>query len=331
MKYYPELDGVRAMAALAVVLVHTDRATLPGGVFGVDIFFVLSGYLTTSIAVSHRYTFKGFIWRRFIRVWPLMAFVSFCVGALLFSVNANGLVVWPSLVFLQTFFSPHLSPMGHTWTLTMEMSFYILIAFLAYFRLDLLRISLALYVLCVTSRYALPVNSIYYLPGPHSSGLFLGAILATSKFTLPKPFVNLTLITSLGMFVLVAILGENSIGGLPTAILVAEWVGVGITAACISSPSWAGILLRWKPIRYLGWISYGIYIWHIPVLVFFKDKETVPKFIATVLTTIILASLTYYFLEKPLLAKRPPRKGEPHDHDLKVKVADRGGFEPPTP
>ena len=154
IKYRPELDGLRALAVLAVMIYHTDDKLLRGGYIGVDIFFVISGFLITSIIlkeinINSKFSFYNFYERRFRRIIPALIIVIF------FSIIASWFILTPTsfvdfaksiqytLLFSSNFFfyfseieyaaeSSLLKPLLHTWSLAIEEQYYLLFPILIY-------------------------------------------------------------------------------------------------------------------------------------------------------------------------------------------------------
>lgn len=344
MRHIPELEGLRAIAAIMVLTMHAHWVAFTGGYIGVDIFFVLSGYLTCSIAMSGRYTPGAFILRRVLRIWPLLLFVSIIVAAALFA--ADQPVLPQVLPFALIFGAPYFlvdgrtTPLDHTWTLLLEMLFYLLIAFAV--RYNVRRVALAGFVFCTVLRFwmcsADQMLLAYFLPGPHSSGLFLGALIATLP-RLRVPADNVVLTGSFLVFALCALTGVNSNAfGIAWVTMFAELATAAIILAVTGSniPTVAAFLRR-STIRFLGRISYGIYLWHFPVALAL-DTGTWLDIPVTIAFSVALAALTYPLVEKPFLLLRRsqnrPGKGfilsEPPDFHKKNRPGSLWTASAPT-
>ena len=208
------LDALRAFAAITVVAFHTRLPGLSGGFLGVDVFFVISGYLTASIALSGKQSFVEFMCRRFLRLWPLMILATAAIAGTWVAVTGetpNGLVAG-ALFFLDAEIAntgPQ-GPMTHFWTLGVEMKFYLLVALMA----AVLKPRLFLWTMLtafVVVTLARIMNSDHWLAGFygfafHTSGLFLGAAAAVipripaNRFTLYVGLVVLGMAMTLAVF-----------------------------------------------------------------------------------------------------------------------------------
>ena len=138
--YIPEFDGLRAIAALAVIAFHSRVSGIAGGFLGVDVFFVLSGYLTASIALSRKFTVWEFMERRLLRILPLMVSVTIVVIAFLITLDVPITYTFiPNLHFLGNiagfteFLPVRNDQLNHLWTLSTEIQFYLLVVILAVF------------------------------------------------------------------------------------------------------------------------------------------------------------------------------------------------------
>ncbi len=310
LRYVPELDGLRAIAAYAVVLFHVGIPGVGGGFLGVDVFFVLSGYLTASIALSGRLDFSAFMVRRLRRIWPLLLFVCAVVG--LGQMIAGTFDVWeivPPALYLSDFtiwIWGVSGPISHTWTLAIEMQFYLLVAALGTtlpkdrFRALCLVFFVAVTALRVFKGWAGDWAIGYHSPMTHSSGLFAGAILAT----LPLDRLRGARWIALASFALV--LAAFHLGVNESAEALILWVGVaeagsvGLVAAIAGGGAATMRFLAWEPLRRLGLWSYGIYLWHLPIwTVVWRHLDLWACLAVTALGATAAAALTYVLIELP--------------------------------
>lgn len=316
MKYVPEFDGLRALAALAVLAFHTRLPGFSGGFLGVDVFFVLSGYLTTTLAFTATNgngveRFKAFMARRLLRIWPLLLLVVAVTGAGLSLLGKPvGLEVLPSVFFMANVTLAAQSVpiiLGHTWTLAAEIQFYALIAILAISlpSVRLFRIVVALLFAGVTlSRIASIAGGdwmfAYYGPLTHTSGLFLGAVVAT--LPLPSARMSAALVFPAVGAIALAFAGAT----FTTAEALLLWIPLVELAAAaaviglVQGGGPIGALLRTPVLRRLGVLSYGIYLWHYPIAVLARNTFPAPTaFALTAAASIVLAALSFRLVESP--------------------------------
>ena len=320
--YHPPLDGLRAIAVTSVVVFHAAPNLLPGGWWGVDLFFVLSGFLITSLLMQETARFGSidrlaFYARRALRLWPAFLLVlAFCAVLAIGSKNPDqGLTaVAISGLYLMNWnraFKLYSDVgLGHTWSLAMEEQFYLVWPFILALilpRRPLLSVgALILAVICLRlGMVAAGVGPERTYNGfdTHSDGLLIGAALAmlntngwmlrwlirTAPFAVPA---------ALALYALpVEMTFTQAIGTTLTAVVSAGLIVLSLTSA----PSrWA---LSLAPLQYTGKISYGWYLWHIPVLTL--GLHRLPHFpaigFALVTAAFAIAALSYHFVERPLL------------------------------
>ncbi|MDH5529091.1 MAG: acyltransferase [Paracoccaceae bacterium] len=319
--YIPELDGLRAIAALAVVAFHCQIPGALGGFLGVDVFFVLSGYLTTSLAFasvsrSSPASFVRFTLRRLRRLWPLLITVCF---AFIPMILWRGLPILPeilpgSLFYANITTASHGHPvlLVHAWTLGTEMQFYLLIAALAFFVPNRKTAAMvaAVFFLTVTG-YRIYVGSQvdwafgFYSPFTHSSGLFLGAIIAINPLKkIAKPDQLFLIAISI---LLIAFSGAEFVTEL-TLMLWISLVEIATAAVIISILVGVGAVakpLRLPVVRRLGVLSYGIYLWHYPITVALRENYSAgTAFLMTVAASVLLSALSHKFIETRFQVKR---------------------------
>jgi len=309
-EYQPELDGLRAIAVSAVVLFHLDFDWIKNGFLGVDVFFVLSGFLITRMIIGQmdegRFRFSTFYLRRFRRLFPayiITIAISLLVGALLFPVTrfnelgasalnsafhlANLHWAWQDMSYFWNQ-SIRFQPLLHLWSLSVEEQFYLVWPLLLLLSTTILGRYWALLILTITSGFVgwLCVNpellgtstgNFYY---PHIRAFEFGIGALTFVLIRARPSVNpilqdLLLAASLIMLILLLIeSGPLYLLGKP---LLSEEILLAclLTAICIyssKSPK-TGALLRLKPIVGLGVISYSLYLVHWPLNVFYGFIE----------------------------------------------------------
>jgi peptidoglycan/LPS O-acetylase OafA/YrhL len=321
--YRPDVDGLRAIAVLAVVAFHAFPNRLAGGFVGVDVFFVISGYLITGIIqadlASGRFSALDFYARRVRRIFPALILVLLATIAAgwriltptdyallgkhtiaggLFSSN---LLLWREAGYFDT--ASELKPFLHLWSLGVEEQFYLLWP-LALAALSGLRHRTVLIVAVACASFAVNgalssghPEAAFYLPFSRFWELMIGAALASRAATLGSgsSAAGLVLILISAVFMPAA--------GYPGWHALAPTVG---TALVILGGPAARLnrLIAARPILYIGLISYPLYLWHWPLLALLRnynpDHVSSMQKIGVVLVSLILAALTYHCVEKPL-------------------------------
>jgi peptidoglycan/LPS O-acetylase OafA/YrhL len=330
-----EIDGLRAMAVLPVLIVHAGFRWLPGGFLGVDIFFVISGYLITGILrreiADDRFSMLQFYERRARRILPALFVVLMAAtitapfvmlsqdfkhfGQSLFAVN----VFMSNMLFAREggyFDAPsEFKPLLHTWSLGVEEQFYILfpaILFivLRYTKLNPTRTLLWLAALSlVFAQYGLHRFSdanFFLLPSRAWELLFGGAlalfqmdrVLAYKKY--PGSFQILSCLGMAAIFA--ALLGATHdfpSPGIGASLVVA---GVGLVLTCAVPGTLSHSLLSARLLGGIGLISYSAYLWHQPLFVFahlYLGEISVWQWWTLIAVTMALAWLSWYFVENP--------------------------------
>jgi peptidoglycan/LPS O-acetylase OafA/YrhL len=332
--YRPDIDGVRAVAVIAVVLYHAGTPLISGGFTGVDIFFVISGYLIGGRILAEistgTFSFLRFYQRRAKRILPafflVIAFTFLAAMVLLspfeayifaksaiasllsisniyFGVNAN---------YFQT--ANELKPLLMTWSLGIEEQFYavipILMILLARIRRSLLLptiISMCAISFLFTWTYlkSSPSMAFYSLPArvwELGTGVALAAFELSPKRTQLSPRWS-QIISLAGLaFMLAPVFLFTSATPFPGAYALPSVFG---TAMVIASPaSWVNSkLLPLSPLVFVGTISYSWYLWHWPMLAFLRiaSAGTLPSIAAAVAVflSFVAAVLSYYLVEQP--------------------------------
>ena len=328
--YRHEIDGLRALAVGSVILFHLNEFILPGGFVGVDIFFVISGYLITGIVNSslneRRFSFKRFYQRRIGRIFPLLWFVVLCTILASWRVYDNQdfasvgagaaftmiLAANVKMLLLGDYFqiANDTQPLMHVWSLAIEEQFYLIFPIALFFlhriswtkrRLPLIlllsSILLATLALILPTKYE---SLAFYLLPTRSWELLAGAFLATIKHPEKvNPFVaNLAV---LGLLLSVCFCSSSlKHPGLQTLVPVVSTVGF---ISCVSRNSLAGRLFSTMPLAFVGRISYLLYLWHWPIfsLVDYAYLLESSSFRTLVKVSLlpIFSIATYLLIEKP--------------------------------
>ncbi|GEP41150.1 acyltransferase family protein [Brevifollis gellanilyticus] len=329
--YLPEVDGLRALAILAVLLYHLDPGLCSGGFLGVDLFFVISGFvITRKIAPqirAGRFSFRDFYWNRARRLLPvfLLALLTIWIAAwwLLFPADLKSLAstTLAALLGLANYqFSRHLDyfapslethPLLHLWSLAVEEQFYLFYPLLLVLVLRrqsirwLLPVGCGLLFLlsCGMSRW-LPLQAFYGLES-RAWELGIGCLVALRCQMKPSALLSwLGVLPCLGSLV-----GMSDRAGLPAPAALPICLGTALLIAtrCGGPGSVLHRVFVLSPVRYLGRISYSLYLIHWPVLALGPKLTlnwgTQEKTLAALLC-LLLAALVHHTLENPVRRMR---------------------------
>jgi peptidoglycan/LPS O-acetylase OafA/YrhL len=338
MNYRQEIDGLRAIAVLGVIFFHADLNLFSGGFVGVDVFFVISGYLITSIIMTelelNRFSLIHFYERRARRILPALFLVVFiCIlFALLWLLPDDMRSFSRSLVYVLMLISniffwsqssyfdsaAELKPLLHTWSLAVEEQYYILLPLFLLLFTKTWKYSLlvALSVSFVTSlalahytAYAKPVAGFFLLP-TRAWELLLGSIVA---FYLNKERVKFSknireIGGALGLILIIyAATSYNNLTPFPSLYTLAPTVGAVLIIIFSTQTTTIGKLLGNNTLAGIGLISYSLYLWHWPLFVFARHKgiDTTDKvnllFLVSIAT--VFSLITYKFIEIPFRDK----------------------------
>lgn len=353
--YRADIDGLRAIAVLLVVIFHAFPKALPGGFVGVDVFFVISGFLITELiareAITRQFSLLRFYGRRARRIFPaLFVVLAACLAAgwvLLLPIDYRELgfdTVWSAAFaaniafYLQTGYfdaAAELQPLLHLWSLGIEEQFYLLWPLLLIAAARYKAMWHAALTVCAASFVCNIVlvgtepAAAFYLPFSRAWELALGAMLALAPYrqrplsagwsdrlhrayALHRASVH-NAAASLGLILLLAaaalIDSERPFPGwwalMPTAAT-ALMIFAGPDAAINR------ILLSHRWLVAIGLISYPLYLWHWPLLVFtrvarFGSEPTIIMKLALIAASFALAAATYRYIERPLRFGTPSR------------------------
>jgi len=342
LTYRPEIDGLRAIAVGAVILYHAQvpifgHQLFKGGFIGVDIFFVISGYLITSIILKElvttgSFSFKNFYERRIRRILPVLLFIMLI--SLPFAwmyLIPSGFVdfsksILYSLGFSSNFYFWHsgqvyggldglFKPFLHTWSLSIEEQYYILFPIILlftfkYFRKFLIHTLLIGFIISLvladwgSKNY--PSASFYFL---HTRmwELLIGSILAyfeiTKGYRCKNKLLNLILPFTGIILIGHSILFFNDQMFHPSVYTLSPIIGVCLIIWFSNKDEWVTKILSTKLFVGIGLISYSLYLWHYPVFVFLRINGFVSNLIIGKLILIpvifFLSILSYLFIERP--------------------------------
>ncbi|MDW8845869.1 acyltransferase family protein [Erwinia sp. MMLR14_017] len=335
--YRKDIDGLRALAILLVVLFHSGVAELSGGFIGVDVFFVISGFLIGSIISreigNNTFTFQQFYVRRIRRIAPALFFMLFCITALSYSILSplefrdlakyitSVLLFVPNVMLLKgiDYFNPNadLNPMLMTWSLGIEEQFYFVLPALMILA-HKLRFSpkAVITVLSLASLAAgifiTPINgnSAFYLLHTRAWELGAGVLLAlwrsqplTGGRSLPLAVAGLLLIL-IPVFLLDK---ESAFPGYLALLPVAGAVLLILTHTPLHQR-----LLENRVMVFIGKVSYSWYLWHWPLLSLARISADAPltaiQGLAISAGALVIATLSWYFVEKPFRRPAQPKQ-----------------------
>ncbi len=342
--YMHQLDGIRAIAVLMVFVSHwipwTSQAGLPWGNFGVDLFFVLSGFLITDILLQcRRYveeggqglflTLRQFYIRRILRIFPLY-YAFLLVYALAAPHPANGLTPWLWTYTLNLFRvlvdNNWEGSISHLWSLSVEEQFYLVWPWIILltprrFLLSVLLLSVAVgpAAKMILAMYELPQGAIRFFTLSRLDTLALGGVLAYAVTQHGLQVVVKSRVVDgllwIGMPIFCAVVGLRAAGIESTSWMILELsaetllCGWLVLRAAQGFGGAIGRMLASAPLVYLGRISYGLYLLHKPIPYLLRecgvDTDLIPPGIDFLLYTglaILAASLSWYLLEAPIIA-----------------------------
>lgn len=331
--YRRDIDGLRAIAVLPVVLFHLGVAPFSGGFVGVDVFFVISGFLITSIVYREQqagtFSYARFYERRIRRLFPALAVMLLVTGAVawfvllpedykLFS-EAQGL----SVLFLANihfwnktdYFNDAVAniPLLHTWSLSVEEQFYLLFPPLLLLLVKRCpkRVNLALFGLAVLSLLAAQKalssvpESAFYLVHLRAWELLAGALLATGALPPLTRRVTREAMAWCGLaLILFSVFWLSKDRTFPGLLALPAVAGAAMVIhAGMHGDSSAAKLLGWRPLVWVGLISYSLYLWHWPLFVFAAYLQIVPfsamQQLALLLLSLLLGWASWRFVEAP--------------------------------
>jgi peptidoglycan/LPS O-acetylase OafA/YrhL len=333
MKYRQDIDGLRAIAVMAVVLFHFGVSTLSGGYAGVDVFFVISGFLISSILMndveSKQFSFTQFYEKRVRRLFPAL-FATILVSTLVsyvlfmpeefreFGQSVIGATTYLSNVFFwlksDYFEGPsELKPLLHTWSLSVEEQFYLIFPILVWLCYKIsFKFFIYFVVICFITSF---ISAVYFIDSMTSAVFFLSpfrfwelllgtlvAILLKNK-TLPNENVA-PFLAGIGIIMIIAplfLLDKTSI--FPGWAAVPSCLGTALIIWANNQNIILGRILSQPIMQFTGKISYSMYLWHWPVVVFYGYwiiRELVWwDTIALIIFTYLISWLSWRLFEVP--------------------------------
>ncbi|MBR28013.1 MAG: hypothetical protein CML46_13860 [Rhodobacteraceae bacterium] len=338
--YFAHVDGLRTIAVLGVLWAHFHVPGLPGGFLGVDVFFVISGYLITRLIIKEKLATGGFSYRRFYlrrvrRLLPaalatialslaaffpilgekdLISFLRSIPFAILPLANVN---YYLEVGYFDT--AAAFKPLLHFWSLSVEEQFYFIwptaLLMLLAFPRAVLPVTLALLAASVIAAqlwFDIDASATYYLLPFRAFELLIGAALAmvsvshgerlaATRWASPLAILGMALV----IFSYVVFDEASQLPGVLSLI-----VGVG-TALLITfgAAGPVGRVLTWRPTVWIGLISYSLYLVHWPIIVYvasrLPDAPSIPLRVSLFAVSILFAALSYYLVERPFRHPAP--------------------------
>jgi len=335
MRYRPDIDGLRAIAILFVLFFHSGLKVIPSGFVGVDIFFVISGFLITSIIhqslQDNNFSFTQFYSRRLWRLQPV--FICLIVMTMLLTLlfylpddliqyfkSARKTSLFISNQFFERITSGYFGvntkqlPLLHTWSLSVEWQCYLILPIVIcvlnriFAKKNMFKVVclFALLSFCLSWYLSLhyPAKT-YYQFSSRFFEFLIGSCVALSpqRFSINKYVLNVIGLSAIVAIFYIATRSEISLG-FPNwyALALCAATAVLIAVGEYNPKSVFTQLLSLKPVVFIGLLSYSLYIWHWPIftIIHYQDIEATNSIIILAFClTFILAYLSWRFIEKP--------------------------------
>ncbi|MDC1159041.1 acyltransferase family protein [Pelagibacteraceae bacterium] len=339
-----DIDTLRAIAVTSVIIFHLDPNLFPMGYLGVDMFFVISGYLITKSILksykSNNFSFAKFYYKRVKRILPVLLVVLFfsLIFALFFLLIsdlrkfAESLIT--SLGFISNFYfwltggyfstNNQLKPLLHLWSLSVEEQFYIFYPIYLYFTFKIFRslhfkllsiifvtfFSFGITLFLISKGHSVPRQAIFFLSPFRVWQFGIGSIFAF----LPNLKLKNNLIDTIYIFFALFLIFFNffyKLNFLPEAIFICIGTSL-ILFKTINKKNYLSKIFNLKILIFIGVISYSLYLWHWPLISFLKyiniEKINVNHMILSVIVIFILSYLSWKFVEQPFLYKYSKQK-----------------------
>ena len=297
MNYRAEIDGLRALAVIPVILFHAGFEIFGGGFVGVDVFFVISGYLITSIIINdiekERFSIINFYERRARRILPALFFImlitipfawmwmiptqlsDYSQSLIAVSLFASNILFWRESGYFDA--AAEEKPLLHTWSLAVEEQFYMFVPLLfglfwglgqKTLLMVLISLAFASFITALTTNSDSPMTA-FYLLHTRAWELLIGVIAALKSDSIKSFKPNAALMSNIGLILIVAgltILPSNALW--PGGWTLVPVIGSLLILLFGREKSFAHAVLKLAPLRFVGLISYSAYLWHQPILSF---------------------------------------------------------------
>lgn len=339
LEYRPEIDGLRAVAVIPVILFHAGFSAFSGGYVGVDVFFVISGFLITSILVRDlekgRFSIAHFYERRARRILPALVvvmaacipfawlwmlpseLVSFGKSVAATSLFGSNILFWTEA----NYFAPDtdLKPLLHTWSLAVEEQYYLLFPIYLFFAWKLGRNFIfwsliafvgASFAMAQWGVVVMPTAAFFLAP-TRVWEILLGAVCAVVAI---RADLRSQWLSFAGLaMVLYAIFGFEPDTPTPSLWTAVPVVGTALILLSAKSGTAVASILQWRPFVFVGLVSYSAYLWHQPILAFARIRLAghLPEWLvlALIALTLLLAWLSWRYIEAPFREKLWKRRG----------------------
>ncbi|TMJ37929.1 MAG: acyltransferase [Alphaproteobacteria bacterium] len=338
-RYQPYVDGLRAVAVVPVILYHAGFTTFSGGFIGVDVFFVISGYLITTLIMNAldagAFSLLNFYERRIRRIFPaLLAVVCACAIAAWFlfmpvefayfgrsmiaaGLFASNILFWNESGYFDTI--AQLKPLLHTWSLAVEEQFYIFFPLLLMLlhKIGRFRLAIALAVLSLLS-FGLNVwasehkpEFAFYLSPPRFWELFLGALLALGMVPKLESSIANQILAFIGLgLIIFAVFAFSDATTFPGIAALAPCLGAALIIYSGSQNGMVVSALSARPVVFLGLISYSLYLWHWPIIVFIRyfvgGNLSAAQVCLILSLSLVISILSWRWIEQPFRRKEYP-------------------------
>lgn len=336
-RYIEEIDTLRALAVLLVVLFHAYPTVVPGGYIGVDIFFVISGFVITRAylpdLLARRKSLRSFWAARFRRLSPALLLMLTVVTILtLIFVQPDKLLLYGKSLFLQPFYLQNFyfwnmgdyftlaqtKPLLHTWSLAVEEQFYLLFGLAVLIfrfapKLFLPSLIILASISLLVSFYIEPRSpkTVFFLLPTRIWQISLGIFAFYTAKSIGRRCAGLNHVmigASLATIIVCGffIFDETSPFPGPHALITCGATTVALIALDTQTKSFK--LFLFSPLRYLGKISYGFYLWHWPPISLWfltmREEPTAPVATLLMMFALGMAALSYHYLEQPIRQRR---------------------------
>ena len=333
MQYRAEIDGLRALAVVPVVLFHAGITGFSGGFVGVDIFFVISGYLITSIILNEqqkdRFTLAGFYERRARRILPALMFVVLLsviaawylllptelvdYGKSLISVGvfASNILFWQQSDYFAA--TSEFIPLLHTWSLAVEEQFYLvfpvfMIATIAWLRrsriIVLVLLAIASLLYCEWAWRHTPEANFFLAPSRTwelLAGVFCAFYLQQVRET-PVFIKQAASLIGLALLLYAIVVFDKDVP-FPSVYALVPVVGTVLLIVFAESKTFVGRLLSLRVLVGIGLVSYSAYLWHQPLFVFARissyEELSAMTLFGLSIAAFVLAFISWRWVEKP--------------------------------